>query len=387
MLTFLTLKNDLYRMIGVTASTGRADMIEAVRIAILNGQQRFMLYGDWGFLEEYLGSVYIPLQAPYTTGTVSVTQDSKTVTGVGTTFTKDMEGSFFQITDQEWYEIQTFVSTTSLTLRIPVQAASASTQTYQIVKRYYYLPLDFLRINAREAKLLEPGTTSEQEMNFKLEASSFLTLVTGKPQFFAVPGDTKGSDYYNTGTATIATAASVSTWTISSGTLPTDIVDREVRINGEDRSYRINARLGATTFTTYAVYVNPANQTNTMAVASAWAITPSDTPLIAFDRAADQRYIFQSPYIKKLSELLLDTDISPISQAGFDRALKAVCRAELAEDARVAMRGDQVQMLRIAREEALAEAWTDEQYANTKEEQDEGFIDPPRQAGPSWMAT
>lgn len=75
-------------------------------------------------------------QDAYTTGTVTLTNGSATVTGAGTTFTSDMVGRIFQNTttgaDRLWYRIKTFTSTTSLTLENVYEGATAGTQTYKI---------------------------------------------------------------------------------------------------------------------------------------------------------------------------------------------------------------------------------------------------------------
>lgn len=55
-------------------------------------------------------------QADYTTGTVSLTNGSATVTGSGTTFTAAMVGRWFQAPDGYWYRILSFTSTTVITL-------------------------------------------------------------------------------------------------------------------------------------------------------------------------------------------------------------------------------------------------------------------------------
>lgn len=74
----------------------------------------------------------------YTTGTVTVANNSATVTGVGTTFTADMVGRIFQITsdgaDRLWYRIKTFGSSTSLTLENVYEGASDNTLSYQIAE-------------------------------------------------------------------------------------------------------------------------------------------------------------------------------------------------------------------------------------------------------------
>lgn len=385
MLTFLSLKSDLYLLAGVAANTSRTDIIEAARLAILKAQQRFIQSGDWSFLEQYQDTVYIPLKPPTTTGTVTVTIDSKTVTGVGTTFTADMVGDYFRLTDNEFYEIRFFNSATSIELSIPYQSATAATQTFQILKRFYPLPLDFDRGVTEDARICTPGTNEEVTIDYDHEASFWDIMDTGKPQWYAYEGNSKNADYYNTGTVTIATAAGLSTWTVSSGTLPSDSVDRYVRVVGEDRPYRVKTRLGATTFTTYETYVNPANQTGTLAVATVWAMTPKTTSLIAFSRVPDQRYIFKMPYVKKPLELLLDTDVSLVSTMGYDRALLALARAEMAKDGRVAIRGDLIAPLMADAEAALADAWGSEIYDQTLRDQARGARHKRDQVGPSWL--
>lgn len=74
-------------------------------------------------------------QDDYTTGTVSVTNGSQTITGTGTLFTQTMVGQWFQTTDgtdENWYKVSAFVNGTSLTLENYYQGASGSTKTYRI---------------------------------------------------------------------------------------------------------------------------------------------------------------------------------------------------------------------------------------------------------------
>lgn len=67
-------------------------------------------------------------QADYTTGTAYVTTATPTITGVGTTWTTAMAGRWIRITaptgDNEWYEIASVESTTSLTLVNQYQGAT-----------------------------------------------------------------------------------------------------------------------------------------------------------------------------------------------------------------------------------------------------------------------
>jgi hypothetical protein len=76
----------------------------------------------------------------YNTGTVSVTNRGTTVTGVGTTFTAAMEGEWIVFLDDSaglvggdyGYEIDTFNSTTSLTLVSAYRGPTLTTARYQI---------------------------------------------------------------------------------------------------------------------------------------------------------------------------------------------------------------------------------------------------------------
>lgn len=76
--------------------------------------------------------------ADYTTGTVTVTNNSATVTGAGTTFTPAMVGRFLQVVTATnsgygyFYRIAAYVSATEVTLQIPYEGATGGTLIYRI---------------------------------------------------------------------------------------------------------------------------------------------------------------------------------------------------------------------------------------------------------------
>lgn len=92
------------------------------------------------------------------------------------------------------------------------------------------------------------------------------------------------------------------------------------------------------------------------------------------------------PYIRRLPELLLGTDISPISYAGYDRAFRAACRYELSQNGRLAMKADLVKNTEAYFIEAMASAWSVEQMNNSAEEAAENSDYPATQSPPSWFA-
>lgn len=75
-----------------------------------------------------------------TTGTVSVTNGSATVTGSGTSFNANMVGRYFQITspssDGMWYRIASFTSSTQITLENVYEGPSGANLNYQIVDMF-----------------------------------------------------------------------------------------------------------------------------------------------------------------------------------------------------------------------------------------------------------
>jgi hypothetical protein len=74
-------------------------------------------------------------QDDYTTGTITVTNGSQTVTGSGTTFTAKMVGQWLEVTDGtdgNWYRVSEYTSATVITLENYYQGASGSAKTYRI---------------------------------------------------------------------------------------------------------------------------------------------------------------------------------------------------------------------------------------------------------------
>lgn len=100
---------------------------------------------------------YINITPVYTTGTVTVTQDSPTVTGAGgATFTSDMVGRLFFGNDGDnWYEISAYVSATEITLASNYMGDTESGITYSIYKTDYALASDFKKL-IFEKQLITP---------------------------------------------------------------------------------------------------------------------------------------------------------------------------------------------------------------------------------------
>lgn len=82
-------------------------------------------------IKKYRGST----NANYSTGTITVTQDSATVTGSSTvwnTSTNAIAGEYIQLPDSKWYRITAIASDTSLTIETTYEGSTASGQSYVI---------------------------------------------------------------------------------------------------------------------------------------------------------------------------------------------------------------------------------------------------------------
>lgn len=88
--------------------------------------------------------------ADYSTGTVSATNGSATITGSGTTFIGDMVGRWIRLTsavanptgDEQWYEIGTYTSATSISLINTYQGTTVTGANY-VIGEMPILPEDY----------------------------------------------------------------------------------------------------------------------------------------------------------------------------------------------------------------------------------------------------
>lgn len=85
-------------------------------------------------------------EADFTTGTITVTNGSQTITHSATGFTQTMENQWFQTTDgtdENWYRISDFVSSSIMTLENYYQGPSGSGKSFRI-GQVMDLPEEFL---------------------------------------------------------------------------------------------------------------------------------------------------------------------------------------------------------------------------------------------------
>lgn len=142
---------------------------------------------------------WLPLVPIYSTGTVAVTQASRTITGDSTSWTSAMAGRKFLGPDNRYYKIASVASTTSLILTEPYQGDTvASGGVYQIWKDEYTLypdvfsVVDFINYDLKEQIVEDFSKHSRITAPHPTNVES--------PQSFTVLGRHPGSSAYSTGT-------------------------------------------------------------------------------------------------------------------------------------------------------------------------------------------
>lgn len=180
---------------------------------------------DWDFLlkDDALATVN-----EYTTGTISLTQGSATVTGSGTTFTSAMVGRrILPSGSTRSYKITAYSSSTSITIESVYEGSTISGVSYSIAKDTFNLPRwidDPKRIYSITDRYNNQALTqiSRQEADRKFGARNEI----GQPKYY-IPSS-RVRTLYSTGTvsatsATFVITGSSTAWT-SSGLEAFDVI-------------------------------------------------------------------------------------------------------------------------------------------------------------------
>jgi hypothetical protein len=149
---------------------------------------------DFSWLKDYS---YINIIPVYDTNTVTVTQDSATVTGASTVFTSAMVGRLFQIDGEDnWYEISAYVSPTEITLASNYTGTGSGGLSYAIYKTDYPLASDFKKMIWVKQLLTPANMTAIPEAPFnQFFPDIFERTIDEDPDAYILTGiDTSG--YY-----------------------------------------------------------------------------------------------------------------------------------------------------------------------------------------------
>lgn len=224
----------------------------------------------WGWRKQ---TFYLTTRKPEDTGMVTVTENSRTVTGSGTSWDDTMRIGYLVIGDEN-FKINRVNSSTELILEAPYPNSTQSGASYRIVFSDYILNQDISSIIS--VKLREKYLHVVDKDRLVRSRST-----KHEPQECAIDGITR-EDWYNTGTVTLtANSASVT----GSGTAwTTDLEGRTFRVNEFSKNYTIKSVNSATTLTLTEAYEGDAG------AGKSYAIAPKGSMVLTFRHAPDAYY-------------------------------------------------------------------------------------------------
>ena len=188
----------------------------------------------------------------YTAGTVSINNGSKTLTGASTTFTSSMVGRKVRIgSENAFYEIVTFNSTTELLIDQPYQGSNQSGATYRIYQDEYRLNADVdiastLRQVENGFALINMGAV---EFDLIFPAS---TTISDSPSYEVPIG--RRRDTYETGTVS-GTAGATTITGASTAWLSVQGLSRGSRLRVGTEVFTVRSIASDTSLTIYETIV------------------------------------------------------------------------------------------------------------------------------------
>lgn len=262
---------------------------------------------DWEYLKRTGEIITIP---NYTSGSVTYTTNSRTITGSGTAWDSSFVNRYFKPGNSaNWYHIVA-VSSQTLTLETPIIEASASSAAYVIWKRFYYL-------NTDARKLLDMLTwfgsgSLVQRSNQSLQDDSNDISSPGAPSSVTVYGVNPLESTYSTGSCSLTSGSNIMTGT-SSGWLgnvvPGDIVT--VGVN----EYRVK-RVESDTQIILVQYA-----ITDVAAGATYTIQKEAQIGVQFYYNPDQTYVIPYTYVKRVYSMINETMDRPELPEEFDQSI------------------------------------------------------------------
>jgi hypothetical protein len=238
----------------------------------------------------------ISIKAKYSTGTITATNGSMTITGAGTTFLRNMKGQKIVISDGTdgtvVYRINGYTDATHLTLDTPYIHTGGALLTYTIYYDTYTLDKDFKTMNEIKYVTIAPYDST----NMLASGSS------STPNQMSFMGVTV-EPYYNTGTVT--TTAN-STAVVGDGTdWDSTMAGKYIVIGNYGKWFKIASVTDATNLVLDSAYPEAGPGTS-------YQIDPPGLQQVRFTSGPTVVYLKPYTFWPKGPKLYSDNDISPV---------------------------------------------------------------------------
>lgn len=267
-------------------------------IAHVNNVCRSVWNGfEWSFrFTEYP----IALTADVTSGTMTATNASKTVTASGTPFDTTLhKGAFIRFTGDSptaFYRVQNVVSTSVVTIEPAYQGATGSGKAYELKKVDYILPPECLDYQS----FYTSGMNRPRQFTSGL---GDIDMGVGTPQrgYLSKP-DFKGSTY----SATLSASSGSRTITGAASSFLTNVMPGDTLTDGT-YTYTVYSIETDTSLTLY-------NYTKQAIASGSYTFTRQFSRAARFLPSANNSYVFYVTGLRQYAPLVHDNDVNELTQ-------------------------------------------------------------------------
>jgi len=287
-LTFGELQDHVAAFLKKATSNLDADELTAIKLKINQAYAIIMYMENWEWRKR---SWYLTTIPPYSTGTVTVTQGSKTITGSGTTFLSYMALGWIKVSEIA-YKIQSFDSATQVTIEAPYPDDTEAGKSYSIIFPEYVLNHEISAISDVKTEGISLDVVDKDQLVHDIAA-------TGNTQRVGFGGLLRDNQF-DSSTVTVTNASK--TVTLAAGTFPVNIDNTNFRVNEHSKLYTIKTRDSATQLTLRE------NYQGTGGSGKAYAINPQGNHLLRFAPTPDDYYYCEIEGLIGTTRLIDNTD-------------------------------------------------------------------------------
>lgn len=303
-MTFLELQNALLRRLRDQSGGMTTVAQESINWALMDLAERFDWY--WWLRRGYFSTV-----ASYSTGTVTTTADSLSVTGASTVWSYRMIGRKIEFgatsvggAATSWYTIRKVPSATSIVLDHPFRGTAGAAQSYVIYQDEYALRWDMDRINM--IRYLEGPFRVVRFYQDELYYTQPNPRRTGKPELYR-PRGVSPFPYYDVGTVSVSNTATVKL-SGAGGSADAAFIGKAFRTSGSSRIYEIVSVPSASRIKLDVAYADG------RATGKKYEVDPVGTPVLQLYPIPVDKFYLTYEYQKIPQLLYAATDQAEVPQ-------------------------------------------------------------------------
>ncbi len=292
LVTFGEIKNEVLSFLKIDSDNVDEAVLKSIELRINQVQDWITFKQAWDWRKR---TFYLTTRKPHEDGTISLTQNSRTITGTGTNWTTDMKLGYILL-NSILFKIQEVASGTSLTLEAPYPDITESGKSYRLVFPDYPLDEQISIITSIKHEGVEIEVVNRDRL---LDSISIVSNLER-----AAFGDRLRDDFFNTGTVTVNNGSA--TITLASATFPDNIEGFTFRVNEFSREYTVKTRNSSTVITLRDNYEGDSGS------GKSYKLLPSGSQLLSFAPVPDDFNYVSIEALIKPQKLINNTDYSII---------------------------------------------------------------------------